>query len=303
MKFSIITPLYNGAKFIECTLDSVMAQTYTNYEVILVNDESPDNVGEIVKEYIAKHPERKFVYLEQKNKGLGGARNTAIRHATGEIIAILDQDDLWFPRKLEKVAAIYEKIPEVAIVSHSQKITKQGKIIGVNQPGLAKKDLYRQLLFEGNSVSTSATTFRYSMIKAIGNFSEDRKNLHLCEDYDLWLRAAQAGFKFHFLPEILGEYVRHEGNYAALDSLPMIKADLFIVSRYYDKLEHKSLVDWLRLRWLKANLLSRIAYLISRSTSSRIKALPFLVRAIVSNPLVLFILIKRKIMKLRKEIT
>ena len=67
MKFSVVIPLYNGARFIETTLDTVLSQSYKNYEIILVNDESPDNVGDIVKKYIAKHRDIDFIYLEQKN--------------------------------------------------------------------------------------------------------------------------------------------------------------------------------------------------------------------------------------------
>jgi glycosyltransferase involved in cell wall biosynthesis len=135
VKFSIVIPLYNGAKFISATLDSVLAQTYKDYEIVLVNDQSPDNVGEVVKRYMMDHPAAKYIYIEQKNKGLGGARNTAIRHSTGEIIAILDQDDIWYPEKLAKVAAIYEQNPEVTIVCHNQNIRKNGRLIGLDLTG------------------------------------------------------------------------------------------------------------------------------------------------------------------------
>ncbi|MGB2651508.1 MAG: glycosyltransferase family 2 protein, partial [Candidatus Omnitrophota bacterium] len=170
MKFSVVIPLYNGANFIEATLDTVLAQTYTDYEIVMVNDGSPDNIGEVVKRYMADHYDIKFVYLEQENRGLGGARNTAMRHTSGDVIAILDQDDIWYPNKLEKVAHLYKEKPEVDIICHSQNVRKNGEVIRVFRPGPNGEDVYRKLLFVENMLSTSAVTFRKKAIDEIGYF-------------------------------------------------------------------------------------------------------------------------------------
>ena len=254
-KFSVVIPLYNGADFIEKTLNSVLGQTYKDYEIILVNDESPDNVGETVKIYIKKHPHTKFVYLEQKNKGLGGARNTALRQAKGEIIAILDQDDLWYPEKLERVEKIYAQQPEVDLVCHNCNINRSGKIKGVYRTGPASQELYRDMLFGGNRLFTLTTTFKRALIDQAGYFSEERDKLHFAEDYDLWLRLAKMGCCFYFMPEVLAEYIQHDNNFSLTGIKRMLQSELYVVNKHYAGLEQKHPLDWYRLRRRKAKIL------------------------------------------------
>ena len=95
---SIITPCYNGGKYIAETIDSVIAQSYSRWEMIIVDDGSTDNSGEIVRQYMAKEPRIRF--LQQKNAGSAAARNNGIRNANGRFIALLDADDLWDPQFL-----------------------------------------------------------------------------------------------------------------------------------------------------------------------------------------------------------
>lgn len=242
MKFSIVIPLYNGADFIEATLDTVLAQTHSDYEIILVNDNSPDNVGDIVKKYISLHQNIKFIYLEQENRGLGGARNTAIRHASGEVIAILDQDDSWYPNKLERIAGIYNYRPEAGIICHSQVVRKNGKIIGIFHPLAYTKDIYRELLFYNNRLSTSAVTFKKEIIDDVGYFTEDKNNFHFVEDYDLWLRMAKKGYRFYFSDEILGEYNRHGANFSTQLEI-MFKSELNVLQKHYQQLTHNTFWD------------------------------------------------------------
>mgnify|MGYP003969740401 CR=1 FL=1 len=98
---SIITPSYNSSKFISQTIESVLSQTYENWEMIIVDDMSPDNSNEIIEEFIEKDSRIKVIKLE-KNSGPAVARNRAIKEANGRYIAFLDADDLWMPEKLEK---------------------------------------------------------------------------------------------------------------------------------------------------------------------------------------------------------
>ena len=232
MKFSIVIPLYNGAGFIENTLDSVLAQTYKDYEVVLVNDGSPDNVGAVARKYMTAHKGVEIAYIEQENRGLGGARNTAIRNASGEIIAILDQDDIWYPEKLERMAEIYKDDPEVDIIRHSQKVRKNGKVERVFSPGSRDKNIYRELLFDDNTLSTSAVTFKKRITDEVGMFSEDRENFHFVEDYDLWLRMAEKGHKFHFMNDILGECTKHDSNFSS-DLGTMLKGELNMLAEHF----------------------------------------------------------------------
>jgi glycosyltransferase involved in cell wall biosynthesis len=260
MKFSVVIPLYNGSKTIEQTLDSVLAQTCKDFEIVLVNDESPDNVGEVVKKYIKEHPETEFVYIEQKNKGLGGARNTAIKQSTGEIIAILDQDDIWYPEKLKRVLKAYNDNPEAGIVCHNLNVRKNNKIVGKFVSGPSVKEMHRKLLFGGNVLYTPATTFRRSVTNNVGLFSEDKEKYHLVEDYELWLRIAHAGYKYLFVAEILGEHVIHENNYSKTMAVCMYKSELNVLEDNYYIRKKKKLFDWYRIRRSKAELSFRTAY-------------------------------------------
>jgi glycosyltransferase involved in cell wall biosynthesis len=258
MKFSVVIPLYNGADFIEATLNTVLAQTYTDYEIVMVNDGSPDNVAEVVKRYISDHDEIKFVYLEQENRGLGGARNTAMRHASGDVIAILDQDDIWYPNKLEKIVHLYKKRPEIDIICHSQNVRKNGEVIRVFRPGPNGEDVYRKLLFVENMLSTSAVTFRRKALDEIGYFSEDKENFHFVEDFDLWLRMAEGGYKFHFTDDILGEYTEHDNNYSK-ELETMLKSELNVLDKHYKSLKTNNLRDLYLMRRTVAVIYSRIS--------------------------------------------
>lgn len=100
MKVSIITPVYNSEKFIKDTISSVLNQTYTNWEMILVDDCSTDNSKKIINEYVEKDSRFKYIKLSQ-NSGAAVARNTAIKAATGRFLAFLDSDDAWEPEKLD----------------------------------------------------------------------------------------------------------------------------------------------------------------------------------------------------------
>ncbi len=110
---SVIIPSYNTARFITETLDSVFAQTFTDYEVIVVNDGSPDTpqLEIVLKPYFDR-----IVYLKQENRGLAGARNTGIRRARGAFLAFLDSDDMWLPEFLAEQVQIFHKNPAVDLV-------------------------------------------------------------------------------------------------------------------------------------------------------------------------------------------
>jgi len=247
MKFSVVIPLYNGADLIEATLDTVLAQTYRDYEIVLVNDGSPDNVGEVVRKYISAHPETEFIYKEQENRGLGGARNTAIRHASGDVIAILDQDDLWYPDKLAKIAKIYRDNPGVDVICHSQKVRKNGEVKRIFSSGLCGKDVHRELLFTDNMLSTSASTFNKAVLADVGDFSEDKENFHFVEDFDLWLRMAEKGYRFYFTDEILGEYTEHDSNFSK-DLEVMLKSELNVLKKHYKRLKRRNIWDFYLMR-------------------------------------------------------
>ena len=115
---SVIIPFFNEERFLEETIESVLQQTYTHWEVMLIDDGSSDNSTSIAKGYAARYPHKIF-YIEHEghaNKGLSATRNAGIAKAKGGVIALLDADDIWLPEKLQKQVAIFQQYPDVALL-------------------------------------------------------------------------------------------------------------------------------------------------------------------------------------------
>ncbi len=110
---SVIMPAYNSASFIGQALDSVFAQTYSDFEVVVVNDGSPDTakLEDVLRQYLDG-----IVYIKQENRRVGGARNTGIRHARGEYLAFLDSDDSWFPDCLAVQMRAFDEDPSLDMI-------------------------------------------------------------------------------------------------------------------------------------------------------------------------------------------
>lgn len=202
---SVVIPAYNAAVFIGKTLDSVHAQTYSSYEIVLVDDGSIDETSELVKSWADAHPGTAVRLLRQDNKGIGAARNTGVREARGEYVAFLDADDLWMPRKLEAVAR--RLTVAVDLICHDEWL----KGIGRKPRRLTHGPYttYRDLLFKGNPLSPSATVVRRKKLVEVGGFSEDLR-FNSAEDYDLWLRLVKSGCRIEYVHEVLGIF-RQDG--------------------------------------------------------------------------------------------
>lgn len=140
---SIITPSYNSAKFIGKTIESVLDQIYQNWEMIIVDDVSPDNSNKIIEEYSKKDTRIKLIKLEQ-NSGAAVARNRAIKESKGRYIAFLDADDMWKPEKLEKQIEFMRKNNYAFTYTAYEKIDENGLVFG--EIGVPLKVSYNQLL-------------------------------------------------------------------------------------------------------------------------------------------------------------
>lgn len=212
MKFSIVIPVYNSEKFIGKAIESVLNQTYADWELIIINDGSTDLVEEVVRKYIKKNDGANIRFISQANKGLGAARNTGIKSAKGEYIALLDADDVWYQGKLKAVNEILLEENDLDVVCHDEYLVKQGG--GVRKRlnyGPKEACSYQDLLFKENVLSGSATTIRKEKLFEVGLFSEN-KQWHGVEDYDMWLKLSKIDAKFFFLNEVYGEYVMHSNN-------------------------------------------------------------------------------------------
>ncbi|NEP48273.1 MAG: glycosyltransferase family 2 protein [Moorea sp. SIO3C2] len=219
-KVSVIIPVYKVEKYIAATVESVLAQTYKNFELLLIDDGSPDNSIEICQQI--NDPRIKIIC--QDNQGVSAARNTGIRHAQGKYIALLDGDDLWVPEKLEKHVLHLETSPHVGVsFSYSAFIDETGTPLGIYQ--IAKtKDITTDYIMCRNPIGNGSTpVIRQEVFEAIRYRDEQAAEdayfdpkLHNVEDVECWLRMAiKTDWHMEGLPEPLTLYRIHSQGHSA----------------------------------------------------------------------------------------
>jgi len=224
---SILIPVYKGARFIERTLQSALAQTHTNIEIILVNDGSPDNCEDLIRPYLVDPRVR---YLKQTNSGVAAARNVAINQATGDYLALLDQDDLWRPEKLVSQLDLFATNPKLGLVHcHAIPIDASDGPMPAN-PGRPRATLPQAFaeIFLGNPIQACAGMFSRAALDAVGGF-DPAPALRFADEYDLWLRIASR-FEVGYVPETLAYYRLHGENNSA-DLAPMVRATLAVLAK------------------------------------------------------------------------
>ncbi|WP_417431480.1 glycosyltransferase family 2 protein [Halpernia sp.] len=196
---SVIIPLYNAEKSIEKSLDSIKNQTWKgDFEIIIVNDGSTDNSKLIVENYILKNPELNISLINQENSGVSKARNTGLKLAKGEYLALQDADDEWYPQKTEIQMKILQnkklKIDFLGCRRKNQKILYPFK---VKQNNLAKIT-FRKLMIR-NEVSPCTVIFKRKVLENSGYFDDDQK---YGEDVYYWLKISKNN-KMYILNEEL----------------------------------------------------------------------------------------------------
>src|ERR1017187_9816802 len=186
--FSIITPAYNRAALIGKTLDSVLAQDFDDWELIVVDDGSTDTTFQIASQYANQHPGR-ITVLRQQNAGSGAARNLAIEHLTGQYVLLLDSDDLWFPWALSTVRQIIDQFKNPSLISGREvESHAEAEIKGITRTPF-KADYFTDY-FKGDSAQSrwvvpSGAAIRTDALQEVGGFAQ--KDIY-AEDKDLWLK-------------------------------------------------------------------------------------------------------------------
>jgi glycosyltransferase involved in cell wall biosynthesis len=180
-KVSVIIPTYNRRDLVREAIASVLTQSFDDFELIVVDDGSEDGTAEAVHEF----PGVRYVY--QPNRGVSAARNLGVSLSQDELIAFLDSDDLWQPRKLEQQVAFFVEHAEGQICQTEELWLRNGvRINPHNKHRKAGGDIFARSL-DLCLVSPSAVMMRRELFERMGGFDED---LPACEDYDLWLRIA-----------------------------------------------------------------------------------------------------------------
>lgn len=204
-KVSVIIPDYNGEKYIAEAIESALGQTYRNFEIIVVNDGSADNSYEKIKPYL---PSVKYIF--QENQGVAAARNTGIKHSSGELIAFLDQDDLWLPEKLELQVDYLLRNPDVGLVhSNMSYIDEQGEPIepDFDFPSCIAGRCFGEL-FTKNRIAILTVLLRKDCLNKMGLFNIQFSGV---DDYDLLLRVSRY-YPVGHIDRFLASYRLHGSN-------------------------------------------------------------------------------------------
>jgi len=207
-RVSVIVPCYNTAKYVTATLESIFAQTYRDYEVVVVNDGSPDTTE--LERALASWNKR-IVYIKTNNQGLGRARNNGIRASKGEFIALLDSDDLWEPNYLQVQVRKLDEDPSADIVYPRFLIIGDGPSSGTLSIPSHGEVTFISLVQENCTVAVSVLA-RRAAFERVGLFDG---SLRSCEDFDMWLRCVKNGSRIIYHDEVLFRYRRRKDSLSA----------------------------------------------------------------------------------------
>ncbi len=202
---SVVVAARDNGCFLADTLGSVQRQTFTNWELILIDDGSRDDTAAVVQPFL--HDPR-FRYIPSDNLGPTRAKNLAFRHSRAPLIALLDGDDVWLPTKLERQVRLLDAEPEVgAVFCRRFLIDPQGGLLPSTDFAFHRGAIFDDVLLD-NFICYSSVLLRREILDHVGSF-DDRLDLAL--DYDLWLRAAKH-YRFDYIDEPLVKYRTGHGN-------------------------------------------------------------------------------------------
>ena len=287
---SVIVPTYNIEEYIAETIKSVLAQTYSHFELLIIDDESPDRSVEICRQF----NDPRIRIISQKNRGLAGARNTGIRHAQGEYIALLDGDDIWLPEKLASHVQHLESNPDVGVsFSRSEFIDAQGNSLGIYQMPKLKDITPDHLLCRNPIGNGSAPVIRQEVFEEICFQDDLRGFLENCyfdehfrqsEDIECWFRiSAHTNWKIEGIPEALTLY-RVNGEGLSANVLKQLDSWEQMITK------HRELSPGLLAKWENPARAYQLRYLARRAV--RLKegkmAVKFTLRALETHWKIIF---------------
>lgn len=231
-RVSVILPVYNGEQFVGRAMESVLDQTNEGLELIVVDDGSSDSSLDVVQSCA----DDRLKVFTKENGGPGSARNFGIQHCSGKYVAFIDQDDIWYPTKLEKQVAVLEKTncdlvhcDGVSIFENRSRPSQQWSMLYPPKSGYVFRELWHQ-----NFILSSSAIFRKSIIKKIGLLSEDNKCLGV-DDQEYWLRIALK-HKIGYVHEVLAKRIVHKTNFGYLNKntrAMMYRNGINVKKKYY----------------------------------------------------------------------
>jgi glycosyltransferase involved in cell wall biosynthesis len=239
-RISVIIPTYNAEKFIAKTIQSVLDQTYQDFEILVIDDESSDRSVEVCQRF----KDDRLRIISQKNRGVPGARNTGIRAAKGELIALLDADDIWLPEKLAAHVQHLDQRPEVGIsFSYSAMIDDQGVLTGLHQKPTRLDNITPDYVLCRNPIGNGSTPVLRRQVFDDIAFEDDKygpvetcyfdeRILHsVAEDVECWLRISlTTDWQIVGIPQSLTLYRIHENGLSA-NTMRQLEALEFVAEK------------------------------------------------------------------------
>ena len=224
--FSIIIPNYNQGNYLKKNLEITTAQSFKNYEVIIIDNFSTDNTLEVIKKF-----KKKIKFFQKKNNGIiAKSRNLGIKKSKGKWLAFLDADDYWTKNKLKIIFNYINNFKFDVICNNEWKIIDNKKI-KILKNGPYSKNFYKNLLINGNCMSTSASIIKKDFLIKNKIFFDERKSFVTAEDYDFFLRIAFSKGVFFFTKKVLGFHTFH--NKSASYNLIMHFNSIYKVLKYH----------------------------------------------------------------------
>jgi len=251
-------PAYNAERYIAESIQSVLDQTYGNWELVVVDDGSTDKTAETVQRFAASDNRVKYIF--QQNSRLGKARNTGVENSSGSLIAFLDSDDLWLSEKLEQQVQTLLDTRADVVYSDIVIFFEPGSAPGPAEFPIAAGSIEGSQMFDllllENRIPVPSVMLRKEVFEIAGPF-EESEPYHGCEDYDLWLKLAAHGALFYGMPAKLVRYRRHSMAMTHKES-KVLKPMLRVVRRHIDGGSLNEDEKRFRLRGLYRNLIAAL---------------------------------------------
>lgn len=222
---SVVMSIYNGAPYLRQAIDSILGQTFRDFELLLINDGSIDDSLSIIESY----SDPRIHLISRENRGLVASLNEGIARARGKFIARMDADDLSHPRRLEKQMQLFQERPDAVLCGTTYEvIDKEGKVLR-NKIEVPLDDIViRQVLLAHNVFGHGSVMFVAERVREVGGYQQGE---YPAEDYGLWVRLAQKG-SLHNLPEVLFSYRITPGSISQHAELLQKQQAALIKARY-----------------------------------------------------------------------
>ncbi len=238
---SVVIPSYNRAHHLERTIDSVLAQSRSADEIIIVDDGSTDNTRVLLE---SKYPQTQTIY--QNNKGVSAARNTGIRQAKNSWIALLDSDDSWHVEKLALQAEALKTNPEYLICHTNEIWLRDGKFLNQGKKHEKRGGQLFQHCLPLCTISPSSVIISKQIFDEVGLFDED---LPACEDYDMWLRICCRYPVYYIEKPLTNKYGGHEDQlsrkYWGIDRFRIVALQKIIESSHLNESDRQAAINML----------------------------------------------------------